>query len=123
MGFLDDVAKLFKRGITVVAKKTDEYTKIGKIKVDIIGIKRDIEKKFTELGGRTYQLIAEQSNTKIATNEEIKTIIDTIKELNEKLRLKKDELDQVRAEYGQEQEDIEDITAEEITKDDGKAKG
>lgn len=123
MGFLDDVAKLFKRGITVVAKKTDEYTKIGKIKVDIIGIKRDIEKKFTELGGRTYQLIAEQSNTKIATNEEIKTIIDTIKELNEKLRLKKDELDQVRAEYGQGQEDIEDITAEEITKDDGKAKG
>jgi len=123
MGFLDDVAKLFKRGITVVAKKTDEYTKIGKIKVDLIGIKRDIEKKFTELGGRTYQLIAEQSNTKIATNEEIKTIIDTIKELNEKLRLKKDELDQVRAEYGQEHVDIEDITAEEITKDNGKAKG
>ncbi|MCI0495042.1 hypothetical protein L0Z72_08530 [candidate division KSB1 bacterium] len=122
MPFLDDLAKLFKKGITVVAKKTDEYTKIGKIKVEIIGIKRDIEKRFSELGGRTFQLIAEENNTKVAANEEVKSIIEAIKQLNEKLGLKKAELDQVRLEYGQQPEDIEDITAEEVS-DDGKAKG
>ena len=122
MPFLDDLAKFFKKGITVVARKTDEYTKIGKIKVEIIGIKRDIEKRFGELGGRTFQLIAEESNTKIATNDEVKSIIEAIKQLNEKLGLKKEELDRVRAEYGQQPEDIEDITAEEVS-DDSKAKG
>ena len=122
MPFLDDLTKLFKKGITVVARKTDEYTKIGKIKVEIIGIKRDIEKRFSELGGRTFQLIAEEGNTKIATNDEVKSIIEAIKQLNEKLGLKKEELDRVRAEYGQQPEDIEDITAEEVS-DDGKAKG
>lgn len=123
MAFFDDVAKLFKRGITVVARKTDEYTKIGKIKVEIIGIKRDVEKKFGELGGRTFQLIVEEGNSKIAANDEVKSIIEAIKELNEKLSIKKAELDKVRAEYGQPPEDIEDITAEEIPQDDSNAKG
>lgn len=122
MAFFDDLAKTFKKGITVVARKTDEYTKIGKIKVEIIGIKRDIEKKFSELGGKTFQLIAEEKNTKVAANEDVKSIIEAIKQLNEKLRLKKEELDRVRAEYGQPIEDIEDITAEEVAEE-GKAKG
>lgn len=121
MSFLDDLANLFKKGVSVVAKKTDEYTKIGKIKVDIIGIKRDIDKRFNELGGKTFQLIAEENNTKVAANEEVKTIIEDIKSLNQKLEEKKDELTRVREEYaretGKQPEDID------ITVDEGEARG
>jgi len=121
MSFWDDLANLFKRGVSTVAKKTDEYTRIGKIKVDIIGIKRDIDKKFTELGGKTYQLIVEENNSRVASNEEVKAIIDSIKELNRKLDEKKDELQQVREEYaketGQQPEDID------VTVDEEEAKG
>ncbi len=116
MGFVDDLTNMVKKGISTVAKKTDEYTKIGKIKVDIIGIKRDIDKKFNELGGKTYQLIAEENNSKIAANEEVKKIIENVKQLNQSLEAKKNELEQVRAEYaretGKQPEDI-DITVEE----------
>jgi phenylalanyl-tRNA synthetase alpha subunit len=121
MSFLDDLANLFKKGISTVAKKTDEYTKIGKIKVDIIGIKRDIDKNFNELGGKTYQLIVEENNSKVAANDEVKTIIETIKDLNKKLEAKKDELEQVREEYARETgKPAEDI---DVTVDETEAKG
>ena len=126
MSFWDDLSNVFKRGVSVVAKKTDEYTKIGKIKVDIIGIKRDIDKQFNLLGAKVYQLIVEENNTRVASNEEVKEIIDRVKNFNEKLTLKKEELIRVREEYAKEQgietEDIVDATAEEI-KDEDTAQG
>ena len=119
MSFWDDLSKVFKRGVSVVAKKTDEYTKIGKIKVDIIGIKRDIEKQFNVLGAAVYRLIAEENNTRVASNEEVKEILDKVKELNKKLNEKKEELDKVRQEYAQETgQEIEDIDVEEIKDED-----
>ncbi len=124
MSFWDDLSKVFKRSVSVVAKKTDEYTKIGKIKVDIIGIKREIDKLFGLLGGKVYHLIAEENNTKVASNEEVKELVAKINELNEKLVQKKEELEQVRKEYadqGIETENVVDVPAEEV--DDDKPQG
>ena len=120
MGFWDDLAGFFKKGVSVVAQKTDEYTKIGKIKVDVIGIKREIDKQHTAIGKKVYQLIAEEKNTKIATNEEIKEAIDKVKELNVKLSQKKEELEAVRNEYaektGKPMEEPEVVAPEEEAK-------
>jgi len=118
MSFWDDLSKVFKRGVSVVAKKTDEYTKIGKLKVDIIGIKRDIEKQFNLLGSSVYRLIVEENVTKLASNEEVKGILDKVKELNGNLDEKKEELERVREEYARETgQDIEDVDVEEIDED------
>ncbi len=122
MGFWEDFSAMFKKGVSVVAKKTDEYTKIGKIKVDIIAIKREIDKNHTQLGSKVYQLLVQENNTKIASNEEIKEVTDAIKALNEKLDQKKIELDTVRQEYAEktgqtiEDVDVEDVSAEEEAK-------
>lgn len=123
MGFFDDLANAFKKGIGTLAKKTDEYTKIGKIKVDIIGIRRDVEKKYTELGGKVYQLLIEAKDPKIAANDEVKQIKGSIQDLEEQLKAKKKELDDVRAEYGKPPEDIDELTAKEMEDESGKAKG
>lgn len=116
MGFIDDLSNVLKRGITTIARKTDEYTKIGKIKVDIIGIKRDIDKKFNELGAKTYQLIVEQNNPKVAANEEVQKLIEDVKSLNKQLQDKKEELERVREEYakasGKKPEEV-DVTIDE----------
>ena len=117
MSFWDDLTSMFKRGVSVVAKKTDEYTKIGKIKVDIIGIKRDIEKQFNALGAKVYQLIVEENNSKIASNEDIKEILDKVSGLNKSLNEKKDDLEKVREEFAKQTgQDIEDVDVEEIDK-------
>ncbi|MDZ7263715.1 MAG: hypothetical protein ONB16_03970 [candidate division KSB1 bacterium] len=123
MGFVDDLTNAFKKGIGVLARKTDEYTKIGKIKVDIIGIKREIDKKFNELGGKTYQLLVELKDTKIAANQEVQQLITGIQNLNDQLKQKKEELDRVRAEYGKPPEDIDELVKKDAEVEEGKAKG
>lgn len=121
MGFWEDFSAMFKKGVSVVAKKTDEYTKIGKIKVDIISIKREIDKNYTQLGNKVYQLMVLENNSKIASNEEIKVIADAIKALNEKLDQKKEELETVRQEYAEKTgQPIEDVDVEEIPDDEAK---
>jgi methyl-accepting chemotaxis protein len=123
MGLVDDLTNAFKKGIGVLARKTDEYTKIGKIKVDIIGIKREIDKKFNELGGKTYQLLVELKDTKIAANDEVQQLITGIQNLNEQLKQKKEELDRVRAEYGKPPEDLDELVKKDAEAEEGKAKG
>ena len=119
MGFWDDFQKYFKKGVTVVAQKTDEYTKIGKIKVDIISIKREVDKRKAELGSKVYQLIVDEKNSKISTNEDVKVIIDKVKELNARLNQKKNELETVRQEYTEQTgqpvaEDVVEPVVEEV---------
>ena len=55
----DDIARTIRDGVGTVVEKTEELTKIGKIKVDIINIKRNVDKNFSELGGKVYHLIVE----------------------------------------------------------------
>ena len=119
MSFWEDLSRVFKKSVSVVAKKTDEYTKIGKIKVDIIGIKRDIDKQFNSLGANVYRLIVDESNTRVASNEEVKEILDKVKELNKTLNEKKEELEKVREQYAEETgQEVEDIDVEEIKDED-----
>ena len=75
----DDIAKNIREGIDTVVEKTEELTKMGKIKVDIINVKRNIEKNFSELGGRVYHIIVEENSTKIAGDQEVKELIECIK--------------------------------------------
>ena len=91
----DDIAKTIREGVDTVVGKTEEYTRIGKIKIDIINIKRNVEKNFSELGGRVYHLMVEKSKTQIAADKEVKKIIDSIKLLEKELQAKKDELAKV----------------------------
>jgi len=88
----DDIAKTIREGVDTVVGKTEEYTKIGKIKIDIINIKRNVEKNFSELGGRVYHLLVEQNKTQISADKEVKKIIDSVKLLEKELQAKKDEL-------------------------------
>ena len=63
----------------------------------------------------------EEGNTKVASNDEVKAIIESVKGLNDSLDQKKDELAMVREEYARETgKRPEDIDAD---IDDGEAKG
>jgi len=104
----DDIAKTIREGVDTVVEKTGELTKIGRIKVDILNIKRRIEKDFTELGGKVYHFIVEEKKTQIATDKEVQEIAERIKELENKLQNKNKE--------------IEKIKAKEVTKDKPKSK-
>lgn len=92
----DDIAKTIRDSVDTVVSKTEELTKIGKIKVDIINIKRNIEKQFAELGGTVYHLI-DDKKTSIASNADVKTIVEKIKKFEKQLNAKNEELEKMKA--------------------------
>lgn len=94
----DDVKKSLKEWGTIAADKAEELTKVGRIRLDILSIKRDIEKNFTELGGKVYHLVAEENQTRIAGNDEVKKIVNRILNLEEELNKKKELLESVKKE-------------------------
>ncbi|MFQ5606164.1 MAG: hypothetical protein ACE5HS_23075, partial [bacterium] len=64
----DDIAKTIREGVDTVVEKTEELTKIGMIKMDIINIKRNVDKNFSELGGKVYHLLVEENKAQIAND-------------------------------------------------------
>ena len=93
----DDIAKTIREGVDTVVEKTGVLTKIGKIKIDILNIKRNVQKNFSELGGRVYHLIIKEKKTAISADKEATEIIECIKILEKELDDKKSELAKVKS--------------------------
>ena len=78
--------------------KTDELARIGKRKVEITGLNRSIEKHFSEMGGRFYDLIVEQGHrgNKTADDEVIQRLVAEVKELETRLKQKEEEIESIK---------------------------
>jgi len=99
----DDIAKTIREGVDTFVEKTEELTRIGRIKVDILNIKRNIDKNFSELGGRVYHLVVEEkksSGKDVLADKEVKELIECVKILARELEDKKAELESIRAKEG-----------------------
>jgi hypothetical protein len=92
--------KGFMDGIHTATDKTSEYTKIGRIKIDILGVKKEIEEKLLELGGRLYDLVAEKENYDIKNDKCIIQLIEQVKELENELKKYSDELKRIKVDDG-----------------------
>ena len=110
MGSLwEDIRDGIRDGIELVVDKTEEYSKIGKIKVDIIGIKRNIEKGFSELGGRTYEILKESKKKNVGSDADVKRLVDELMELEKSLDEKKNEIINVKEEKEKERREREEM--------------
>ena len=78
--------------------KTDELARIGKKRVEITGLNRSIEKHFTEMGGRLYDLIVEQGHrgNKTADDVVVQRIVAEVRDLEESLKKKEEEIESIR---------------------------
>jgi hypothetical protein len=94
----EDIKKTIKDGISVAAEKTEEYTKIGKLKVDILNINRSIDKEYKVLGEETFKHISSGKKTDIAENEKTKKIVTKIKGLQKSLKDKEKEIEVIKQE-------------------------
>ncbi len=95
----EDIKKSLKEGVDFAINKTEEYTKVGKIKLDVLGIKRRIERAFTELGGISYHHSTSNKKTVLTNTKVFKEIISKINELKVELEEKEKELEKIKAEF------------------------
>jgi hypothetical protein len=83
-------------GVRNLSDKTGEMTKIGRLKIEIIALKRDIEKAFIELGGRVYHNLEEKQKADIQSDQKIMELIKDIKSFETRLKNLEEKIEQVR---------------------------
>ena len=76
------ISKSFVNGVTVAAEKTEEFTKLGKAKLEILNTKRKISKSFTELGGITYDAIKTNKTEELSKKSEVKELVKTLRQIS-----------------------------------------
>jgi hypothetical protein len=78
--------------------KTDELARIGKKKVEITGLNRSIEKHFSEMGGRVYDLVVEQGHrgNKTADDVVVQQHVAEVRELEKRLKEKEEEIESIK---------------------------
>jgi hypothetical protein len=88
----ENLKKGLEQGIKTISEKTEELTEMGRLKLEILSVKRDIEKQFIELGGRSYQILKTDGTARIDQDT-------PIKELVEKIRMQEKKLDELNLKY------------------------
>ncbi len=81
----EKIKKGLKDGATLSMEKIEEYTKIGKLKVEEMAAKRKITRNFVDIGERTFDLIEENKGGQVETDLAIKTAMENIKALRQEL--------------------------------------
>lgn len=97
--FFDSLSKLVVEGYNNISDKAEEVTKIGRVKIEIIATKRDIEKLFVELGGKFYDNFGDKK-TDLRKDESILKLIKKIKEKEKQLEVLKTKIDKIKKEDG-----------------------
>ncbi|MFC1651036.1 hypothetical protein ACFL2X_05645, partial [Candidatus Latescibacterota bacterium] len=83
----EKIKKSVSEGVSIAAEKTEEYSKIGKNKLETLNIKRKISKTFTELGGITYDSIKAGNTEEIMKSSDVENLIDGLKKLEAELEI------------------------------------
>jgi hypothetical protein len=82
----DKVKKGLRDGAAISMEKIEEYTKIGKLKIEELSAKRKIERTFMDLGERTFDLVESGSDGSVIVSDLIvQKAQETIKSLRNEL--------------------------------------
>lgn len=75
----ENIEKKVKAGIAFSSKKIEEYSQIGKLKMDILSVRRTQNKLYRLVGETAFKMIEEENNPNVAENEQVKSAIEKIK--------------------------------------------
>jgi hypothetical protein len=86
---MDTVWEKLKKGLRDGAvysmEKIEEYSRIGKLKVEEIAAKRRITRNFIDIGERAFDLIESEKGSAVDDDLAIKTSMENIKALREEI--------------------------------------
>lgn len=91
--FWNDLKKTVQHGLKVVVSKTEEYTQIGKIKVEIIQLQHNLKQAYQELGREVYSKILKTTKTSLSKDAKVCALVSKIQKLEQELKEKEKELE------------------------------
>lgn len=93
--FMNDIKRNFRIGI----EKTEEIGKIGKLKVDILGIQHNLDKVFKELGEIAYVYLKDPRKGDLKAEKKTGDLIKKIDQYQSEIKAKEKEIQTVRKEH------------------------
>jgi hypothetical protein len=86
---LNDIFRSAREGFTVMAVKANDLARAGRLKLDVIAIKYQIDKLRADLGARVYHLLAVEKQAQISTDPTVQSLIRRIEELEGQVEYKR----------------------------------
>ena len=83
---------------SVASVKTEEYARIGKKRLDILSLSRDVAREKRSLGERVYELSQREDTESILTDVTVKAIIGRIRKLEVEIGELEEEISKIRDE-------------------------
>lgn len=96
MALWEKIRATISEGFQLAGNKTVEMTKVGRVKIDVLALKKEIEEKLVELGGRVYHATIKNDNIDLNSDKNIKQLIEQIKELEVELKNYEIALEQIK---------------------------
>ena len=81
----EKIKKGLKDGAALSMEKIEEYTKLGKLKIEEFSAKRKIERNFVDIGERAFELITDGKGSETEKDILVCNAIENIKGLREEL--------------------------------------
>jgi hypothetical protein len=92
----EDLKKTVKEGLSTAAAKTEEYTKIGKAKLDMMNLNKSLNGALQDLGLEVYTQITDGAKPQPAQNPKVKGFIEKINQLKQSIREKEAEIEAIK---------------------------
>ena len=94
----EDVKNAIVDGYVHAADKAEELTAIGKAKVEILRLNRQIANSMSEIGGMAFDLFDKGEKTKIAKDEDILGAVEKIQAFRVEIQKWEAEIEKAKAE-------------------------
>ena len=94
----------------VAVAKGEEFTKISKIKIEILQHQKEKSKKYEKLGKLVYHLAQDDNMANFTANSEFFEIISEINNIGQDIKNKENTIIEIKKAYGIEDNDIDDST-------------
>ena len=91
----------------IAMAKTEEMTRISKIRFEIHQLQREINKAYEKLGKLAYSHTKQDHMATFSGNTDFFEIVTKVEEIKEEIKLKKDEIEKIKLEYGIDENEIQ----------------
>ncbi len=110
----EKIKKGLKDGAALSMEKIEEYTKVGKLKIEEFSTKRKIERNYIDIGERVFELISEEKGNEIEKDILVTNSIENVKSLKEELEEIENKIEETHKEPnnvdGETEENEDEIT-------------
>ena len=105
----EKIKKGLRDGAALSVEKIDQYTKIGKLKLEELGVKRKMERNYQDIGERVYDLVSSDKSEGMGADIAVTKAIENIKELKKELDVIQEKIDEINEE-GKSSKSDEEVT-------------